>query len=123
MNYNNRFSRKTLVFLDGDQGEAIGCLLLPGGDAPERVVFNDLKEVNWRYLWTRVNRDISDVADGCERAMTLENHHDWVNSAANHLRCGGDVLWSAMCGEWAAITNKNKIDYIEAAIAEILGVS
>ena len=35
-----RFPRPSLVFLDGDQERTPGCLLLPGDDAPERVVFD-----------------------------------------------------------------------------------
>lgn len=39
-----RFPRPSLVFLDGDQAESDGCIILPGGDAPERVVFEALKD-------------------------------------------------------------------------------
>jgi predicted ATPase len=34
-----RFPRPSIVFLDGDQPSAPGCEILPGQDAPERVVF------------------------------------------------------------------------------------
>jgi predicted ATPase len=98
---NNRFPRPTHVFLDGDNAPAIGCILLPGGDAPERVVFKKLKEDGWVNLWTRIARDVSVVADACNSAMTLGDHHDWVRVAANRLMCGGDTLWQAMCAEWA----------------------
>jgi hypothetical protein len=43
----NRFPRPSLVFLDGDNAEAPGCILLPGQDAPEQVVFKTLKSKNW----------------------------------------------------------------------------
>jgi hypothetical protein len=39
-----RFPRPSLVFLDGDQPPSPGCILLPGGDAPERVVFEALRK-------------------------------------------------------------------------------
>ena len=74
----NRFHRPTRVFLDGDQGEAVGCILLPGADAPERVVFGALQRENYRNLWTRIGRDISTVTDACNSAMTLTDHHDWM---------------------------------------------
>jgi hypothetical protein len=41
------------------------------------------------------------VADACNAAMSLTNHHDWVQQAANPLILGGDTLWQAMCAEWA----------------------
>jgi hypothetical protein len=96
-----RFRRPTVVFLDGDQSEAPGCSLLPGEDAPERVVFGLLEDRNWLGLSDRISRDLATVSDGCARAMTLADHHEWVKSAANELRCGGDVLWQAMSAEWA----------------------
>ncbi|HUO81976.1 MAG TPA: AAA family ATPase [Gammaproteobacteria bacterium] len=97
----NRFTRPTLVFLDGDSDVAPGCILLPGEDAPEQVVFEALRGANWLDLWVRVNRDSSVVADACGGAMTLVDHHEWVNVAANHLRCSGATLWQSMCAEWA----------------------
>lgn len=96
-----RFPRPTFVFLDGDNADAEGCILLPGDDAPERVVFRDLRARNWGDLWVRIGRDVALVSDACTNAMTLGDHHDWVRMAANQLLCGGDILWQAMCAEWA----------------------
>lgn len=97
---NNRFIRPTCVFLDGDSEIGPGCSILPGGDAPEQVVFKALKAKAWGDLWTRVARDSSLVHDACTNAMTLE-HHEWVKFAANHMRYSAEALWRAMCGEWA----------------------
>lgn len=116
----NRFPRPTRVFLDGDQGAAVGCLLLPGEDAPERVVFEKLKRERWRHIWTRIGRDIALVSDACERAMTLADHHEWVRSAANQLMCGGDVLWQAMCCEWAEVTLIRDVQYIADNVGDAL---
>jgi predicted ATPase len=115
-----RFPRPTAVFLDGDQGEARGCILLPGEDAPERVVFSHLSKHNWRNLWTRISRDIASVTDSLSRAMTVADHHEWVRYAANQLMCGGDVLWQAMCSEWAEIATKSEVQEIIDSIADAL---
>jgi hypothetical protein len=80
---------------------APGCVLLPGNDAPERVVFGALAERSWLHLWARIGRDISSVIDECSKAMTLGDHHDWVTAAANALKCSANILWQAMCAEWA----------------------
>src|SRR5262249_9519483 len=40
---NRRFRRPTCIYLDGDSAEGVGVTILPGGDAPERVVFNVLR--------------------------------------------------------------------------------
>jgi hypothetical protein len=33
--------------------------------------------------------------------MTTSDHHNWVNEAANKMILRGDILWQAMCAEWA----------------------
>lgn len=97
----NRFPRPSRVFLDGDQAQAPGCVNLPGDDAPERVVFGSLKVVNWDGISQRVGRDFSFVADACERAMLRSNHHEWLEEAATKLVLRTDILWQAMCAQWA----------------------
>ena len=116
-----RFPRPSCVFLDGDSAEGPGCTLLPGGDAPERVVFNDLRAAKWGDLWVRIARDISAVDDACTGAMTLGDHHDWVRLAANRLLCGGDTLWQAMCAEWAKRTPGSEANRVSQVIEDALG--
>jgi predicted ATPase len=96
-----RFPRPTIVFLDGDQEATEGCHLLPGGDAPEHVVFEDLKKLGWRDVSPRVSRSSSDVIDALESAMTQANHHDWIRAAASQLLTGGTELWRALASTWA----------------------
>lgn len=98
----DRFLRPSCVFLDGDQSDAPGCVLLPGGDAPERVVFGDLQKLSWTNVHVRTGRDFSETADACSQAMTLTDHHDWIKAAASRLVLPGETLWQAMCAEWAA---------------------
>ena len=71
-----RFPRPSCVFLDGDQSEAAGCNLLPGGDAPERVVFEQLRRYGWGKLKDRIGRPYAEVADSCSSVMALTDHHD-----------------------------------------------
>ncbi|MGA2569687.1 MAG: ATP-binding protein [Terracidiphilus sp.] len=97
-----RFYRPSCVFLDGDQANATGCTNLPGGDAPEQVVFTNLRDRNWCSAAARVGRPYADFSDACSRAMTITDHHEWVGAAATTLVLGGDGLWQALCAEWAA---------------------
>lgn len=113
----DRFWRPTCVFLDGDVTPSPGCGLLPGEDAPERVVFDELREQNWAKLADRINRPFADMADACQMAMTLGNHHEWVRSAATKLTMSGNVLWHMMCAEWAG-TSLHR-DIADAVIAPI----
>lgn len=102
MTLGDRFPRPSCVFLDGDQGNASGCFHLPGGDAPERVVFNSLRANNWLETPSRTGRDFSEFADACSDAMSHGDHHEWVKLAASRLVLGGEILWQAMCAEWAS---------------------
>lgn len=95
-----RFHRPTVVFLDGDQSVAPGTALLPGNEAPEKVIFGALAECRWLNIATLLNRPSSDVIDALSRAMTTANHHDWLKEAANPLNLGKDELWRAMCISW-----------------------
>lgn len=97
----NRFPRPSCVFLDGDQDTAVGCLVLPGGDAPERVVFGELQARKWLNVNERIGRSFSQVADACNHAMGLPAHHSWIDYAASRLTLSGDTMWQAMCAEWA----------------------
>ena len=101
MKHQNRFPRPTFVFLDGDQGESVGCLNLPGEEAPERVAFEVLREKRWGKCRRQTKRPFSEVDDACSQASLLADHHDWIRYAANKLIVGSDQLWQVMCSEWA----------------------
>lgn len=95
-----RFPRPTIVFLDGDQVEMEGCVLLPGEDSPERVVFEELLSAGLDGLAGRLSRSASDTFEACKAATLVSDHHEWVGLAADRLKVPGDVLWQGMCAEW-----------------------
>ena len=97
----NRFPRKSLVYLDADQSLSDGCILLPGDDAPERVIFEALSLANWPQISQRIGRSPADTIDALNRAMARDDHHEWIKEAANRLIVGSDTLWQAMCASWA----------------------
>lgn len=96
-----RFPRPSLVYLDGDQAPATGCIVLPGEDAPERVVFEALQSAGWPDISSRIGRSPSETIDALNASMTMDNHHDWIRSAADRLTLGGDILWQALAASWA----------------------
>lgn len=124
MVYERRFTRPSIVFLDGDQEPARGCEILPGGDAPERVVFRDLRSAGWRNVPERIGRAPSETIDALEAAMTKGDHHEWVPDAADRLVVGGNELWRALSSAWVAHCADNAIigaisDTIEARLEGI----
>jgi predicted ATPase len=101
MVYKNRFPRPSCVFLDGDQTAAIGCTILPGGDAPERVVFAGLETIAWKGIAERIGRPYPEVIDSCRQVMTYPDHKEWVRLIAEKLVMSSDGLWQALCSVWA----------------------
>ena len=117
----NRFPRSSLVFLDADQEESQGCALLPGDDAPERVVFASLRDIGWPDISAKLNRSHSDLVDAASAAMTIPDHHEWVKSVADRLIVGGNELWRAMASLWAEkCLNANDAQVIMELLSEAL---
>lgn len=117
MAHQNRFPRPSVVFLDGDQLPALGCSILPGGDAPERVVFEALSAHGWPDVATRLERGHAETVDTLNQAMHLANHHDWVRYAADRLTVSGDLLWQTLASSW---TKNCAGDDDKTAVAELV---
>ena len=100
MVYKNLFPRPSCVFLDGDQETAVGCHVLPGGDAPERIVFYGLESHNWLGIDQRIGRSFPEIADSCKKAITYTNHKEWCRMVADDLLVSIDSLWEALCYCW-----------------------
>ncbi|AKF08976.1 ATP-dependent nuclease [Sandaracinus amylolyticus] len=94
------FPRPCAAIVDGDVGAADGCIVLPGGDAPERVVFAGLKQIGFPDVAMAVGRSHSELVDALENAMTLPDHHDWLQSAGDTVLLGKMELWNAMVRVW-----------------------
>lgn len=116
-----RFPRPSIVFMDGDQTPSDGCLLLPGGDAPERVVFDGLSVAGLDGVASRISRSPSDVVDACNAAKLMTDHHEWIRFAADRLAVPGTVLWQGMCAEWCLrCLPENERNRIGDAILEMI---
>jgi len=46
--------------------------------------------------------------------MSIDDHHEWVKSAANRLFCSGETLWQYMCTEWSEKCISDAVDYARA---------
>jgi predicted ATPase len=116
-----RFPRASVVFVDGDQTVREGCNVLPGEDAPERVVFEGLREANWEGLYAQLGRRPSEVIDACVSAMTSTKPKDWVKLTADRLLVGGEILWHAMCVAWVkSCMTEDQAEQVIRPIADAL---
>lgn len=118
----NRFLRPTIVFLDADQDQAPGCLLMPGDDAPERLIFHSLQRRGWPNIAPIINRSHSELVDSAEHAITLPEHHNWIKYVADKVVVGGNELWRAMSRTWVEnVMQDSEIESIIDVINEKLG--
>ncbi len=97
-----KFDRTTVGILDADQKPASGCLVLPGDDATERVVFNGLTEAQWAKVASRLGVRAGDLLDAVEDARRLEKHHTWPQRTAQVLgdRIRQTRVWEDAAAVW-----------------------
>lgn len=121
MNQQNRFPKPTLVVLDGDQDPSQGCLVLPGGDAPERIIYAALDQIGFPGVAQIIGRSHADLVNHCQTAMTLADHHEWNKSVADNIICGGNEVWRALCRTWVAnIYQPNNTNFLVIALRDKL---
>ncbi|EPK4543784.1 ATP-dependent nuclease [Serratia marcescens] len=117
----HRFSRPTMIILDGDQDPSSGCFILPGEEAPERVVFSELESINIPDVAGVIGRSHSDLINAVQQAMSAPDHHDWVKLVADRIIVGGNDLWRAMCRSWMVhCANDSTAEDIVDGIEELL---
>ena len=117
-----RLPYKSLGILDGDMEESPGCIKLPGLDeAPERMVFNGLKNKNWPELQNRFGIGAGNLFTYFEEAMLNPNHHEWTKEIGNHVNMSSNRVWEILSKEWCntCLTIEDK-DRIVAGIKEAL---
>ena len=95
-----RFPRPTAAILDGDQMPSAGCIVLPGGDAPERVVLEKLREIGFPNIAVVLSRTHTHLTDAVEAAITLPDHHDWIPAICDKILVGRSEFWGACVREW-----------------------
>lgn len=101
LSHENRLPHRSVSILDGDMEDAQGCIKLPGEDAPERVVFNALRDRGWPNLDARFGVGAGNLFDYLEDAMRDGNHHKWVSLVGDRVRKSATSVWEIMATEWA----------------------
>ncbi|MEZ4310764.1 MAG: AAA family ATPase [Polyangiaceae bacterium] len=113
-----KLPRRSLAVLDGDKNPLPGALQLPGPDAPERKVFQDLRSKNWPGLPQRFSTGAGSLFAHLEDVMTLPDHHKWTEKLGDQVVMSKRAVWEGMVTEWAkscceSQTVENYIDRIE----------
>ena len=105
--------------VDGDmKNECPNCLSLPGDLPPEKMIFQDLKSMNWNNLDARFGVGAGTLFSLLDNTMLLPNHHDWTTHLGNKLKKSKDVVWSTMVEEWCnqCLTDEKATEFIESIV-------
>jgi predicted ATPase len=94
---------KIVGCLDGDQEQSSGCIVLPGGAAPERAVFESLTEMQCERIAARLGVNGGVLQDAIADAKRLPHHHAWTKRIAENLgpRVRPSRVWQDALSVWA----------------------
>ncbi len=98
--YKDKLPQKSFGILDGDKEGGEGCLSLPGKEAPEFVVYNDLKEANWPNLSERFGIGAGRLFTYLEEAMLEPDHHKWNEIVGDKILRSATSVWEILANQW-----------------------
>lgn len=121
LGHEKRLPYKSLAIIDGDKEATIGCLKMPGTEAPEYVVFEGLKEKKWAKLDERFGVGAGTLFDVLDEAMLSPDHHLWATTVGNKIRLSSKSVWEILCKEWCkhCLSEVEKVQ-LKSAILENL---
>jgi hypothetical protein len=119
--HDNKLPQPGLAVLDGDQAQSVGCVALPGNDAPERVVFLGLKAHNWAMLHERFGIGAGNLHTYLEDALLNPHFHQWPSLVGDRILKSATSVWETMATEWCRVCLANAdrdaiVDAIQAAL-------
>jgi len=95
-----KLSHPGLGILDGDQESKPGCIVLPGGEAPEQVIFSGLRDINWGQLHERFGVGAGSLHAYLEDAMLSPDFHSWPARVGDKILKSKTSVWETMATEW-----------------------
>lgn len=115
----NKLPYKSLAIIDGDKKITYpNCLSLPGNVAPERRVFQDLKNLNWNKLDDRFGIGAGTLFKYLDDAMLITDHHKWTTYVGDNIKRSKDYVWDIMIEEWnkQCLSDEMASDFIQKVI-------
>lgn len=90
---------RSIAILDGDHQDQ-NCLSLPGTTAPERMVYSELKAMNWPNLTNRFGVGAGTLYTVLEDAMLEPDHHKWNAKVGDQILKSSISVWEVLSSEW-----------------------
>ncbi|HYH01934.1 MAG TPA: AAA family ATPase [Bacillota bacterium] len=120
---NQKLPYKGLGIVDGDYDEAPGCIKLPGTEAPEKVIFGALKELNWPDLPERFGIGAGTLFMYLEDAILNPDHHQWASLIGDKIRMSSISVWNLLVKQWCKhCLTETEQNRIISKLQELLGL-
>ncbi len=100
LGYENKLPYKSIAIVDGDKDATLGCLKMPGKEAPEHVVFEELKNIKWASLPERFGIGAGILYSILDEVILNPDHHAWTTIIGNKVRMSSKSVWEILCNEW-----------------------
>jgi predicted ATPase len=124
MVHQRRFQRPTASILDGDQDPAEGCIVLPGDDAPERVILQAMRSDDLQEIALQLARSPSQLRQEFAHAVTLPDHHAWLHSICDKTALDPRELWAICVRQWLkAHLSQDQQEQFVQALLDTVGIS
>jgi predicted ATPase len=91
---------KAVSIMDGDKDAGPGCLSLPGGRAPERIVFEELREKQWPELPGRFGIGAGMLLTHLDDAVLEPDHHKWTSMVGDRVVKSKMSVWEILAQQW-----------------------
>lgn len=100
---NGRLPYKSLAIIDGDHEATVGCVALPGDIAPEKVIYNGLREAGWPDLPQRFGIGAGTLFTALEDAMLEPDHHKWNEMVGDRVIKSSVSVWEILSSQWCKV--------------------
>jgi predicted ATPase len=106
----SRLPYRSIAVVDGGETVSRGCIALPGDGAPERVVYESLKDRQWQNIPARFGIGAGVLLQALEDAMLEPDHHRWNEMVGNVTHKSATSVWEILANEWSrqVITQANR---------------
>ena len=112
----NKLPYKGVGIVDGDKSEECinNCLSLPGDLPPEKMIIQDMKELNWNNLENRFGLGAGSLFKILNDSVIIEDHHKWTEEIGNKIKMSKDNVWSIFVEEWCkqCLDNETKEELV-----------
>jgi len=96
-----RLPYASVAVVDGGEQITEGCIALPGTSAPERLVYDQLRALQWPDLPVRFGIGAGLLLQAFEDAMLEPDHHRWNEMVGNRTHKSATSVWETLTNEWA----------------------